>query len=337
MKIVVTDPIHEDGIARLRREHDVTLLFGSGSTTHADRALASADALVIRGFPITSTLLDRCPRVGVIGKHGSGVDNVDLDAASRRGVVVASTPGGGNATAVAEGAVGLMLAVLRRVLDCHRAVTEGRFAVRDEWRLSDLWGHTLGLIGCGNIGAIVARICSRGFEMRVLAYDPTLSGDQAVNLGVEKVEDIHDLMSAADVVSIHVPLLDSTRGLVSASAIAAMRPTAILVNTSRGPVVDEDALIAALVEGRIKGAGLDVFRREPPELDSPLLRLPNVTLSPHNAGLTQDSTRDMGVRIAEYVLQALAGEKPPTLLNPQIWDRRRPVRHTPCGESQHVD
>ncbi|HVA37278.1 MAG TPA: hydroxyacid dehydrogenase [Candidatus Dormibacteraeota bacterium] len=323
MKIVVTDPIHEDGIARLRQEHEVTLLFGDRNAESSDAALAHADALVIRGFPISGELLDRCPRLVVIGKHGSGVDNVDLNAASERGVVVANTPGGANATAVAEGAVALMLAVLRRVLDCHRAVTEGRFGVRDEWRLSDLWGHTLGLIGCGNIGAIVARMCRQGFDMRVLVYDPTLSRERAGEIEVEKVETLHDLMKTADVVSIHVPLSDRTRGLVSASAIAAMKPTAILVNTSRGPIVDEDALIAALAEGRIKGAGIDVFQREPPDADSSLLRLPNVTLSPHNAGLTEDSTRDMGVRIAEYVLQALAGEKPPTLLNPQIWDTRR--------------
>ncbi|TAM57591.1 hydroxyacid dehydrogenase [bacterium] len=332
MKIVVTDPIHEDGIARLRREHDVTLLFENGSAARADAAFECADALVIRGFPITAAFLERCPRVGVIGKHGSGVDNVDVDAASRCGVVVISTPGGGNATAVAEGAVAMMLAVLRRTLDCHHAVSDGRFGVRDQWRLSDLWGHTLGLIGCGNIGALVARICRRGFEMRVLAYDPTLSREQAAALEIELVGQIEDLMHAADVVSIHVPLRESTRGLVSASAIAAMRPSAILVNTSRGAVLDEDALIAALIEGRIKGAGLDVFRSEPPDQSSPLLRLPNVTLSPHNAGLTEDSTRDMGLRVADYVLQALAGEKPPTLLNPQIWDRRRPVNATPLGE-----
>ncbi len=323
MKIVVTDPVHEDGIARLRRVHNVTLLFEEPRADSRDAALASADALVIRGFTISGEVLDRCPRVGVIGKHGSGTDNVDLAEASRRGVVVASTPGGANATAVAEGAVGLMLAALRRVLDCHRAVTEGRFGVRDEWRLADLWGHTLGLVGCGNIGTIVARICRRGFDMRVLVYDPTLSAERAEEIGAEKVERLHDLMKEADVVSIHVPLTDSTRGLVDAAALASMKSTAILVNTSRGPVVDEDALIAALAEGRIRGAGLDVFRREPPDADSPLLRLPNVTLSPHNAGLTEDSTREMGVRIAEYVLQALAGQKPPTLLNAQIWEARR--------------
>lgn len=317
--VLIADPIHAAGLERLGGRYDL-LLPGSDPD---DAALARVVALVVRTFGVTNALLERMPALRLVAKHGSGIDNIDVPAATRRGVLVASTPGGANSTAVAEGAVTLMLAVLRRVRDMDDLVRTGRFDERWRLQLGDLTGARLGLLGFGQIARVVARICGAGFGMEVAAHDPFVSREDMLAAGVSKVDDLLVLMSR-DVISLHVPLSAGTRNLIGERELAAMGPSAILVNTSRGGLVDEAALVRALGTGRIRGAGIDVFEHEPPPADHPLLKLRNVVFSPHMAGVTEGSMRAMALAVAEVVDAVMVGRRPDTLINPEALggDRR---------------
>ena len=318
--LAIVDPIHPEGVAILRAAGEVVELFAPGAD--ADGGWARADGLVIRTSPLPAARIAACPRLKVIGKHGVGVDNIDIAAAARDGVVVFNTPGA-NALAVAECAVALMLAVVKRIRACHDLVASGRFAERGPLRVGDLSGKTLGLVGGGRIAGEVARICRHGFGMTVLVYDPYSGEARAAAMGAEKVHGLDAMLARADIVSIHTPLTAETRGLLGRGRLAHMKPGAVLVNTARGGIVDEAALAEALAAGKLGGAGIDVFEEEPPAPGNPLLTLPNVVLSPHMAGITEDSARRMAVGAAQGVVDALAGRMPQATLNPEIWDRRR--------------
>ena len=320
-RVFIPDPIHVDGVARLAERFVVDQpSAGDGDARH--RRFAEADAVIVRNIAVDRTVLDAAPRLKVIAKHGAGVDNIDVAAATARGIVVANIPGG-NADAVAEATVALMLAALRRVPEVHRLVVNGGYAARFAMQFGQLFGRTLGLVGIGNIGARVAQICAAGFRMRVLAYDPGLSAAAIAKRGADKVDDLASLLATADVVSLHLPLNERTRHLIGAAEIALMKPTAILVNAARGSLVDEAALAEALRENRIAGAGLDVLEVEPPAPDNPLLTLRNVVLSPHTAGNTVEAARQLALASADIVIAALTGRKPEGLLNGEVWERRR--------------
>jgi D-3-phosphoglycerate dehydrogenase len=320
-RVFIPDPIHVDGVARLA-ERFVVDQPSAGDSDARYRGFAKADAIIVRNIAVDRMVLDAAPRLKVIAKHGAGVDNIDVAAATARGIVVANIPGG-NADAVAEATVALMLAALRRVPEMHRLVVNGGYAARFTLQFNQLFGRTLGLVGIGNIGARVARICAAGFKMHVLAYDPGVPAAAIADRGAEKVDDLASLLANADVVSLHLPLNERTHHLIGAAELAEMKPTAILVNAARGPLVDEAALAAALREERIAGAGLDVLEVEPPAPDNPLLTLRNVVLSPHTAGNTVEAARQLALASADIVIAALAGRKPEGLLNQEVWERRR--------------
>lgn len=314
--VVIADPMHEAGIEKLKQDYPVICLFELPEDQHA-AAIAKAGVLVVRTFPTDSKLFDSAPRLRAVVKHGSGVDNIDVEEATRRGIQVANTPGGANASSVAEGAVALMLAALRQIRTMDKAVREGNFDRRWTTVLDDLSAGTVGIVGLGQIGRSVARICRQGFDMRTIGFDPMIDDGTMAALGLEKMNSLEELAAEADVVSVHVPLSAATRHLIGESTLRAMKPTAYLVNTARGAVVDEAALIVALKEGWIRGAGLDVFEEEPPANDNPLLGMDNVVLSPHVAGVTQSSMRSMSLSVAETVAVHLNGQPPKTLLNPK--------------------
>lgn len=322
--IVLLDPIHEDGIpyaagkAALVKGYEL-------DPADRDRALADADAVVVRTARADAPLPELARNLKVVAKHGAGVDNIDIPAMTRAGIVVVNTPGMANATAVAEGALTLALAVLKKTFFMDRAVREGKYALRSSVRGGDLWERTVGIVGIGNIGTHVARICGKGFNMRVVAYDPYLTAEEIGARGAVKVEDLRALLEMSDVVTLHTPLTPETNGMIGAAEFAAMKPTAIIVNTARGPVIDEAALADALRTKKIAGAGIDVFREEPPAPDNPLfaLRDVNIVVSPHNAGLTEEAMRQLAIRTIDTAMEVLAGRKPATILNPEVWKRRR--------------
>jgi len=321
--IAVADPIHAAGLARLRSSYDVAFLPELTAPETRANAIAAADAIVVRVFKIDDVLLGGAPKLKLVAKHGSGVDNIDIPAASKHGVLVCNTPGGANSSSVAEGAVTLMLSVLRQVRVMDACVREGRFNERWKLTLHELWGKTVGLAGFGQIARIAARICGAGFNAKVLAYDPFVSAEDMAKAGVTKVDSLAEMARQADIVSVHVPLSKATEHLISTEVLAAMQPHAIIVNTSRGGLIDERALVEALQAGKIAGAGLDVFEQEPPAPDNPLFKMNNVVLSPHVAGVTEDSLRGMAMSVAEVIDNVFAGRRPPTLLNADLWERRK--------------
>ncbi|MEM2904671.1 MAG: hydroxyacid dehydrogenase [Candidatus Bathyarchaeia archaeon] len=316
-KILVTESIDEAGI-RLLEEAGQVQLASSTSQEVLENESRDKDAIIIRALgTVTEQLIVHAPRLKVVGRHGVGVDNVDVRAATRHGVVVVYTPEA-NAEAVADYTIGLVVAVARRIVEADRALrAEAGWKARYELIGSDVHGKTLGIIGLGRIGLRVARR-ARGFDMRLLAYDPYVTAAAASQVGAELVN-LRTLLRKSDIVTIHVPLTEETRHLLGRSELNTMKPGAILVNASRGGVVDEDALIEALTSGRLGGAGLDVFEKEPVSSANPLLSMRNVVVSPHMAAHSKESLREMAVTVAGDVVRVLKGEKPKYPFNPEVF------------------
>jgi len=322
MKIVVADNISERAVELLRAEHSwkvVDLARGApastapggkaGSDAARDALLAEirdADALIVRSATkATAELMEAAPRLRAIGRAGVGVDNVDLDAATKRGIVVMNTPGG-NATSVAEHTVALMLALVRHLPQANSSIKQGK------WEKKKLQGievrsKTLGLVGLGKIGMEVARL-AEGFEMNVLAYDPYVSPLVAREQNL-KLTSLEELLGASDFISLHASLTPETHHLINAKMLAKVKRGARLINCARGELVNENDLLAALESGQLAGAGLDVFETEPPS-GSALAAHPNVIATPHIAGSTEEAQEIVGIRIAEqvrdYLVQGVA-------------------------------
>lgn len=320
--VVVADPINEAGIERLRESCEVHVCPETGEPAADAIVRTGARGVIVRALQVTADLLDAAPALQIVAKHGAGVDNIDIEAATERGVVV-SNVGGTNAPAVAEAAVTLMLATLRHVPEVHGYVLNGDFEKRWTLLFDDLWERTVGLVGCGNIGRTVAGICRGGFGCTILGYDPNMGAEALAAAGIEKVDDLHAMLGRADIVSVHTPLLPSTHHLIDRAAIQAMQRHAIIVNTSRGEVIDTAALAEALRDGVIAGAGIDVFEHEPLRTDDPLVGAPNTVLSPHVAGATKASRRRSAIGAADAVLAVLNDRQPTFLVNPAVWDKRR--------------
>lgn len=260
--------------------------------------------------PFDATVFERCRHLRVIARTGVGVDTIDLDAASAAGVVVTTTPGANEET-VADHTLALMLALVRRVPEHDASVRAGRWERAGALTPGDLYGATVGLVGWGVIGRAVARRV-RAFGSRLLIADPAITSAEGA-----EVVDLESLLRQSDVVSVHVPLLPGTRGLIGAEQLAMMKPGAVLVNASRGGIVDEPALVAALRDGPLAAAGLDVFEHEPPG-GHPLLELPNVVLSPHVGGLSTRAIAELTRRATDSVLAVHAGRIPEDAVNADL-------------------
>jgi D-3-phosphoglycerate dehydrogenase len=303
LTVLVADDIARDGLAPLLDDprFDVVVQPGLKGDALAD-AIATADAVLVRSATkITADSLKRAERLRVIGRAGVGVDTIDLDAATARGIAVLTAPSG-NTIAAAELTLALLLALVRRVPAADRSMKAGEWD-RKGFSGTELHGKVLGLVGAGRIGSTVAQR-ARAFDMRVMAYDPFLSADQAQRLGVQLAE-LDELLREADVISLHLPLTDATRGLIGAARLAIMKPTAVLLNVARGGIADETALVEALKAGRLAGAALDVFEKEPLPADHPLRSLENVVLTPHLGASTAEAQHEVALEIARAVRAAL--------------------------------
>jgi D-3-phosphoglycerate dehydrogenase len=321
-RVLLVQPIDEAGVAALQARGVEVRLASRPDMATVAREIAEADGLVTRNAGLDAAAMDAAPRLRAVAVHGVGLDPIDVAHATALGIPVANTPGA-NARSVAEHALALMLAVARRVPAGDRAVREGRFDFKYHARLVELSGKTLGIVGCGRIGAETARMARVALGMRVVVYSPPDHPAWLRGAGVAREADLDAVLAVADVVSLHLPLTDRTRGLLDARRIARMKPTAMLVNTARGGLVDEPALVRALAEGRIAGAGLDVFHSERMAPDHPLLGLSNVVLSPHAAGSSAEALRRTALAAASVLLAIGEGRRPPTLVNPEAWRRRR--------------
>jgi len=298
VKILVREQIADAGVELLRAKFDVDVDVESP----LEEIIGGYDALIVRSATkVTAELIARAERLKVIGRAGVGVDNVDVDAATRRGIVVANAPES-NVVSAAEHTIGLLVALARNIPQAHAALMDGRWE-RSKWGGVELADKTLGVLGFGRIGRQVARR-ALGLQMKVVAYDPFVPADRFRELGAEGAT-FDEVLARSDFLTLHLPLTDETRGVIDAAAIARMRDGVRIVNAARGDLVDDDSLVAALESGKVAGAAIDVFVQEP--YSGPLLGAPNIVVTPHLAASTGEAQDRAGVIVAEQVAAALEG------------------------------
>jgi D-3-phosphoglycerate dehydrogenase len=320
--LVWTDAqLHGDAFELLRQHTRLC-----GPTIPANAAapgdLATADGAIV-GTRIfyDATVLARAPALKIIARTGIGYDNIDVPAATAAGVCVVNTPDAPTES-TAEFAIALMFAVARKIPVADRNSKIGIWKLDADVMGFDLAGKSLGLVGFGRIARRVAEI-ARAIRMNVSALDPFVPPAVMTDAGVAPCADLPELLQRAAIVSLHAPLGPATRHLIGAAQLALLSPGAVLINTARGPLIDEAAVLAALESGRLAGAGIDVWEREPAPSDHPLLRHPRVVATPHMAAFTNEGRRRSHVAAAELVMAALRGEMPATLVDPSVWARRR--------------
>ncbi|MBR1158770.1 hydroxyacid dehydrogenase [Bradyrhizobium elkanii] len=318
---------HEIYVDILKKRPDVRLDRLENETPEATFAPVLADAHAYQigaardelapHFHAHAELLKRAPNLLIVSSNGAGFDPVDVDACTAAGVLVVNQSGG-NANSVAEHALGMMLTLSKRIIQSDRRLRREANVNRNDLIGNELKEKTVGIVGLGNVGRRIAELCRGLLHMKVIAYDPYLTADEMAKRGGEKVE-LDDLLRRADFVSISCPLDKNSRGMIGARQFALMQPHAYFVTTARGFIHDEKALEDALREKRIAGAGLDVWDKEPPPPDHPLLQFDNVLASPHTAGVTREARINMGRIAAEQILDALDGKRPPRIINPGVW------------------
>ncbi|HSS60251.1 MAG TPA: phosphoglycerate dehydrogenase [Candidatus Limnocylindrales bacterium] len=309
-KILVADPLAEDGLERLRKAGEVTVV-SKLPEAELIRRIPEFDALVVRSETrVTAPIIEAGGRLRVVGRAGVGVDNIDVSAATRKGILVVNAPRG-NIVAAAEHTIALLFALARWVPQADASVKRGEWN-RAKFVGTEIRGKTLGVVGLGNVGSEVAKR-AHGLEMDVVAYDPVVSVERAELFNVELVT-LEELLERADFVTVHVPLLDSNRNLIGARELARMKPSARLINAARGGIVDEAALAEVLGSGRLTAAAADVFVTEPPG-DNPLLRLPNFIATPHIGASTAEAQVSVAFDVAEEVAAVLAGDLPRFAVN----------------------
>jgi D-3-phosphoglycerate dehydrogenase len=286
------------------------------SQTHIYQIKSARDELAPQ-YHANEALLARCPNLLAVSSWGAGYDTVDVEACSKAGVIVVSQAGG-NKEAVAEHALGMMLAVSKRIGETDKAMRRKAEFDRQQFIGHNIEGMTLGIVGLGNIGRRVAELARGLFRMRVLAYDPYLPSTAFTAAGAEEVP-FAELLAESDIVTVHCPRNAETMDMLDADAFGRMKQGAIYVNTARGGIHNEDALYQALSSGRLYGAGIDVWSVEPPDPQHPLLSLDNVLASPHTAGVTHESRKQVAIFAAEQVIDIFAGRRPPRLVNPDVW------------------
>jgi len=303
VKVLVKEKIADSGVELLRQSFDVDLGLEM-SDQELMQSIGDYDAILVRSATqVTPELIERADRLKVIGRAGTGVDNVDIPAATRRGIVVANAPES-NSVAAAEHTLALMLSLSRNVARAHASLTGGAWE-RPKFKGSELYGKTLGVIGFGRIGQLVAKR-AQSFEMDVIAFDKFVSAERFRELGVEGAEELEELLSRADIVTLHVPKTPDTIDLIDSSAIAVMKDGARVVNCARGELVDLNAVLAGLESGKLGGAALDVFPSEP-FTDHPLFSRDDVVVTPHLGASTAEAQDRAGVVTAEQVIAALSG------------------------------
>jgi len=317
--VLLPQPIEDEALDLLKKAGIKVIQAPQPSVEKVLPLIKKAQAVVLRtGIKMTGELLENAPELLTISRTGGGVDNVDLKAATRLGIIVTSSLGV-NTESVVEHTMALMFSLFKQHFLMDREVRRGNFSIRYKNIPGDLRGKSLGVLGFGRIGSLFAYKCKYLLNMNILACDPYLDEKQKSEYR-EWVwfVDVQELFKKSDVISIHLPLTESTRGMVDRGLLGMMKTSAFIINTSRGGIINEDDLARALKEGKIAGAGLDVFEKEPPEKENPLLSLENVILTPHSAALTRECVIEMAVSSVRRVLDVFKGYKPDNIANPEV-------------------
>lgn len=312
-KVLLNKEIHPQAMDLLKQHFDVLIAYNPSEEALLEKC-AEASAIITRTSScINNKIIEASPKLKVISKTGVGVDNIDVSAATEKGILVCNVPGV-TSISVAEHAVALILAAAKDLLVMDKAVRKGEWSRRYSLIPVELKQKTLGIIGFGSIGKQVAAMC-KGFQMHILAYDPYLASDAISKQSVGLVNNLETLFQKSDIISIHVPYNEKSYHLVNSSLLVMAKKGAILINTSRGQIIDEKALFKALKDGPLSAAGLDVFEEEPVNISNPLLILENVILSPHSAALTKECSARIAVEAAQAVIDVLNGKKPRSIFN----------------------
>jgi len=316
---LLPQPIEAEAVEALDQAGVGMVLAEDPSPETVRPLLSDVQGLILRtGIKITRDLMDKADELQVISRTGGGLDNVDVDAATDKNIIVTSNLGV-NTSSVVEHALALMLALTKQLPVMDQAIRNGDFKIRYKGLPRDLRGKTLGLLGFGRIGSELGRSCRELFNMQVISHDPYVSeAVRASCKGQVAFVEREELFNRSDVLSIHVPLTETTRHAVGEQVLAQMKPSAIIINTARGPIIDQSALFRALQNQKIAGAGLDVFEEEPVSDDNPLLGLDNILMTPHSAALTKECVIRMAVEAVNCTLEVFNGRIPPNIANPQV-------------------
>jgi D-3-phosphoglycerate dehydrogenase len=316
-RVLIPQDVAQPGKDYLR-DRGYEIKMGGGITAEAIAAdVTDCDAILARTAPFTAKVLEAGKKLKVISRHGVGYDNIDVARATELGIWVTFAPES-LANTVAEHVIGCILTLARNFMQLDRETRAGNWGIRDKLQGTDLAGKVLGIVGLGRIGRRVAQKASQGLDMKVVGYDPFLKQEQVAEVATP-VKSMDDVFSVADFVSLHIPGGVATRGLVDKKQFALMKKTAFFINASRGDVVVETDLIKALSNGTIAGAAIDVYEKEPPQKDNPLMSMSNVLLTPHNASQTREGMIRMALHAAQGIDEVLSGKRP-------TWPVNEPVK-----------
>ena len=320
MKFVMTQAVCPEGLQMLDGVADVYVADNQDPNNYLDE-MKDADALIVRIAKCDGHAIENSPNLKVIGRTGVGYDSVDVKTATAHGIPVVITPGANNRS-VAEHAVAMMFALSKNLVEAQQEMCKGNWEIRGAKKAFELEGKTIGILGLGAIGRETAKICE-GCGMKGAAYDPFLSKEQVEGYGAVYYENYEDLLKVSDVVSIHVPLTDETKNMISKKQLTEMKKTALIINCSRGGIINETDLVEALKAGEIAGAGTDVFCSEPPKTDDPLLNCPNLIVSPHSAAQTREAVIKMAQMCVKGCLAVAEGKKWPFVADKSVYDHEK--------------
>jgi len=314
-KVLLTQKIHEEAISLLKKHKVEVIISPSPDDKIVRKYIIDVDGIIVRTTTkLSMDTIFSAKKLKVISRTGAGVDNIDVSSASEKGIPICYTPEA-NIESVSEQTVAFILALAKNMLVMDRAVRDNNFNIRNDYLQIDLFKKVLGIVGFGKIGRTVAKKCYSAFNMSIFAYDPYLSKEVNVNFPFSLAKNIEEIFKESDFITIHIPYTKNNNSLINGILLGKMKKKAFLINTSRGGIVNEEALAYILSKNKIAGAALDVFEDEPPKEDNPLLKLKNIILTPHSAALTNESAKRVALQAAEGVLDILEGKIPKWIYN----------------------
>lgn len=320
MKFVLSQPLCKEGLDLLKDVENIHIA-NDGNPEHYANELKDADAFIVRIAKCPKEIIQNSPNLKVIGRTGVGYDSVDVEEATKNGIPVVITPGANNRS-VAEHSVAMMFAVSKNIVQGQVETYKGNFEIRNAGKAFELLNKEVGFIGLGAIGRETLNIC-KGVGMKVSGYDPFLSKEDIESMGATYYDDFREMIKICDIISIHVPLVENTKNMISKKELLSMKNSAIIINCSRGGIVNEKDLIDALNNDVIAGAGTDVFEQEPPTADNPLLNAKNLVYSPHSAAQTKEAVINMATMCAKGCLAIINGEKWPYVANKEVYNHTK--------------
>jgi D-3-phosphoglycerate dehydrogenase len=322
IKIVLSHALYQDGMDLLAKQRDVQFIVADEPNPQKILPLLrDADGFILRIGRMTRDMFDQCPRIKVVTRPGVGVDTIDVDYATSLGIPVVVTPGA-NVRSTAEHTLTVLLTVAKNIVESYEHTRDGDFAIRNKYASVEMLGKTVGVLGYGNIGREIAKLC-KALDMKVAIYDPFVSQQRVEDDGYEFSASLEEMLKVCDAVTLHMPATPQTRNIISAERLGLFKKSAFLINCARGDLVDEAALYDALKSGALAGAAADMMAVEPMDPKSPLFTLPNFIATPHMAALTQESAARSGIMAVEGTLAVIRGEKWPHVFNKNVYEHKK--------------